>query len=210
MKKLAVALLASSAALSGTAHAAPIVIQSATASSSYPSYEAPFAIDGNTATDWASNGGGATNSFLNLNLGSGFVLNTVTVVDRTSSGGGNGSLSFGTTDYTTSFTLSLYADAGFTTPLQTFTFTKGQPTGSTAAGFTYTSAVPAGLKAQYVRYSVASTNVPGSNPGLAEIGLTGSVPEPATWAMMLLGFGMVGFGLRSRSAGKVNTRVAFG
>ena len=33
------------------------------------------------------------------------------------------------------------------------------------------------------------------------------VPEPATWAMMLLGFGMVGFGLRSRS--NVATRVAY-
>ena len=25
-----------------------------------------------------------------------------------------------------------------------------------------------------------------------------AVPEPATWAMMLAGFGMIGFGLRSR------------
>lgn len=37
-----------------------------------------------------------------------------------------------------------------------------------------------------------------------------AVPEPATWAMMLLGFGMVGFGLRRRQASKVTTRVAFG
>ena len=37
--------------------------------------------------------------------------------------------------------------------------------------------------------------------------ITVSVPEPATWAMMLLGFGMVGFGLR-RSARRT-TRVAF-
>ena len=36
-----------------------------------------------------------------------------------------------------------------------------------------------------------------------------AVPEPATWAMMLLGFGMVGFGLRSRRNGKVTTKVAF-
>lgn len=35
-----------------------------------------------------------------------------------------------------------------------------------------------------------------------------AVPEPATWAMMLLGFGMVGFGLRRRAA-RVTTRVAF-
>jgi hypothetical protein len=34
-----------------------------------------------------------------------------------------------------------------------------------------------------------------------------SVPEPATWGMMMLGFGMIGYGLRSRR--KVTTRVAF-
>lgn len=34
-----------------------------------------------------------------------------------------------------------------------------------------------------------------------------ALPEPATWAMMMLGFGLVGAGLRRRS--KVTTRVAF-
>ena len=34
-----------------------------------------------------------------------------------------------------------------------------------------------------------------------------AVPEPMTWAMMVLGFGMAGFGLRRR--GKVTTRVSF-
>lgn len=34
-----------------------------------------------------------------------------------------------------------------------------------------------------------------------------AVPEPATWAMMLAGFGMVGMGLRSR--GKVRTAVTY-
>ena len=33
------------------------------------------------------------------------------------------------------------------------------------------------------------------------------VPEPATWAMMLIGFGMIGFGLRRRE--KVTTRVRY-
>ena len=37
---------------------------------------------------------------------------------------------------------------------------------------------------------------------------TAAVPEPATWALMLTGFGMVGFGLRRRSA--VKTTVSFG
>lgn len=39
------------------------------------------------------------------------------------------------------------------------------------------------------------------------VSLVGSVPEPATWAMMLLGFGMIGFGLRYRRSG-TTARVA--
>lgn len=35
----------------------------------------------------------------------------------------------------------------------------------------------------------------------------GAVPEPATWAMMLAGFGMIGFAARKRSA--VKTTVSF-
>lgn len=36
-----------------------------------------------------------------------------------------------------------------------------------------------------------------------------AVPEPGTWAMMMLGFGIVGFGLRSRRKGTVTTRIAY-
>jgi len=35
-----------------------------------------------------------------------------------------------------------------------------------------------------------------------------AVPEPATWAMMLIGFGAIGFAMRRRNA--VKTRVAYG
>jgi hypothetical protein len=36
----------------------------------------------------------------------------------------------------------------------------------------------------------------------------GAVPEPATWAMMLLGFGMIGFGLRYRRTGAAKVSFA--
>ncbi|MDB5582883.1 MAG: hypothetical protein JWR80_8059, partial [Bradyrhizobium sp.] len=37
---------------------------------------------------------------------------------------------------------------------------------------------------------------------------TVALPEPATWAMMLMGFGMVGFGLRSRRKQQVGVAYA--
>lgn len=46
----------------------------------------------------------------------------------------------------------------------------------------------------------------GQPTGLLVTNLTGSVPEPATWALMVLGFGMVGFGLRYR---RQNSTVRF-
>jgi hypothetical protein len=41
----------------------------------------------------------------------------------------------------------------------------------------------------------------------ANVAAVAAVPEPATWAMMMLGFGMVGFGLRRRS--NVKTSVSY-
>ena len=53
------------------------------------------------------------------------------------------------------------------------------------------------------------TGVP-ANGGRAVFDVqTAAVPEPATWAMTLMGFGMVGFGLRARRNGKVSTRIAY-
>jgi len=39
--------------------------------------------------------------------------------------------------------------------------------------------------------------------------LTGAVPEPATWAMMILGMGAVGFVMRRNRQSKVSTTVRF-
>ena len=49
-------------------------------------------------------------------------------------------------------------------------------------------------------YSVAGGASYGANRlGTVNVGaVTGAVPEPATWAMMLLGFGFMGFALRNR------------
>lgn len=41
----------------------------------------------------------------------------------------------------------------------------------------------------------------------ASVTLASAVPEPATWAMMMVGFGVLGFGLRRRNA--ADSRVSF-
>lgn len=51
-------------------------------------------------------------------------------------------------------------------------------------------------------YSFGGTSAPtpvGSNLAFTLFGTPSAVPEPSTWAMMLLGFGMMGFAMRSRA-----------
>ena len=51
-----------------------------------------------------------------------------------------------------------------------------------------------------------SSGICDANFRFTTVAATGAVPEPATWAMMILGFGLVGGTLRSR---RHKTRVAF-
>jgi len=51
------------------------------------------------------------------------------------------------------------------------------------------------------------SNIAGTFSQIVPTSVTASVPEPATWAMMLAGFAMVGFGLRSRR--KQTVRVTY-
>jgi hypothetical protein len=53
---------------------------------------------------------------------------------------------------------------------------------------------------------VGTYNLAITGPGTVNFPAAAGVPEPATWAMMLLGFGGVGFAMRRRS---VTTRVRF-
>jgi hypothetical protein len=72
--------------------------------------------------------------------------------------------------------------------------------------------------AQYVNFagtngSLINTVSFSNNPATdafesANFSVTAPVPEPATWAMMLVGFGGIGFAMRRRKS-KVTTNVAF-
>lgn len=74
--------------------------------------------------------------------------------------------------------------AGFSSNA-TLSFLSG---GVTIGGFNYA-----------VTNSPLSINPPSSNAGVTTIqGRVTAVPEPATWAMMLLGFGGIGFAMRRR------------
>lgn len=72
--------------------------------------------------------------------------------------------------------------------------------------------------AQYVGFTgtngtlintVSFSNIPSQDAfEAANFSVTAAVPEPATWAMMLVGFGGIGFAMRRRKS-KVTTNVAF-
>jgi hypothetical protein len=187
------------------ASAAAIVIKGVSASTSYPTYDAANAIDGNVDTDWASLSQG-NNSRLIVDLGSLYQLDSGTFIDRISSGGANGPPpKYGTTDFTTAFSFATCADSLCSSIGPALNFTKQTPTVSSVSAFTFDANLT-GLTGRYFLYSVTAAN--GSNPGLSELSLTGSaVPEPATWAMLLLGFGLIGFAMRKRS--NVRTTVSY-
>lgn len=56
-------------------------------------------------------------------------------------------------------------------------------------------------------YFGVTDGVYSDNTGAFTINISQAVPEPATWAMMLMGFGMIGFGLRSYQ--RKSTKVTY-
>ena len=140
---------------------------------------------------------------MQLDLGAIYTLNSAAVTDRVTSGGGNNGFVGGLFDFTTQYSLTGYTDAGFTTIIGGPIIVNVALPGSnpvSPAGF-LSAANLGGLTTRYVLYSVLATQ--GGNPGLSNISFDGqlaggTVPEPASWAMLLTGFGLVGFAARRR------------
>ena len=194
--------VAASIALSTAAAAATIVPVSATGSTFFPGYADSSAIDANALSDWASFSQGNA-STLRLDLGAVYALSSASVTDRVTSGGGNNGFVGGRFDFTTQYSLAGYTDASFTTLIGTPIVVNVALPGAdpaSPAGFLTTPAL-GGLSTRYVLYSVLAAQ--GVNPGLSNISFEGrlaggAVPEPSAWAMLLAGFGMVGFAARRR------------
>ena len=199
------AVVATTGVAQATTVITPTVVGSSGSYSGYPDIDAADQGPGSDVTDWASASQGV-NSFLNLDLGALYTLAGFTATDRVTSGGINGGFVGGLTDFTTAFTLQVFTDATFLTPLSgILSFNHTAPVGPTQpSDFAFTGGL-GNIQAQYVQYHVTATS--GANPGLSNINFT-AVPEPATWGMMLIGFGLAGGAMRSRRKGATQTAIA--
>jgi hypothetical protein len=190
------------AGLATAASAVTITPVSATASSAFSGYGANFAIDGLANTDWASNSEGV-GSTIYFDLGGLWDITSTSVTDRVTSGSANGTFAYGVSDFSTGYTVEFYSDVAGTNLVGSFAyFTLPVPVSPTSpADFRIITPISFnGIRS--VRYVVDGTNG-GVNPGISEISFEGTraqgvVPEAATWAMLIAGFGLVGAAARRR------------
>lgn len=86
----------------------------------------------------------------------------------------------------------------------------GAINGTTRSSLGFTTNLTAGqhiLSLQVVRPFAPGVGLRSQYFDNASLNFTAAVPEPATWAMLVTGFGVVGFGMRRRR--KTSTGVAF-
>jgi choice-of-anchor C domain-containing protein len=99
----------------------------------------------------------------------------------------------GNPDAGASTKVAVVTDGGTTT---TYDFLQGANTKSSMGWTMHTFNFKATGENATLTFSSAEENAYG--PALDNVSIFGAVPEPATWAMMIVGFGVVGASLRNR------------
>jgi len=142
----------------------PTIINSSPA---FAGFEVPFFTDGDTSTDYASNGGGV-GTFVDFDFGRRVTIADVLYTDRTSSGGANGSGAGGSQNNVTGYDL-IFSDDNTFPPGNRRTVSVNSP-GHANTDAPATINCGPGLTVRYVRFRVTAINAgsPG-NVGGAEI-----------------------------------------
>jgi choice-of-anchor C domain-containing protein len=99
----------------------------------------------------------------------------------------------GNPDAGSSTKVAVVTDGGTTS---TYDFLQGANSKSSMGWTTHTFNFKATGENATLTFSSAEENAYG--PALDNVSISGAVPEPATWAMMIVGFGVVGASLRNR------------
>jgi hypothetical protein len=161
---------------------------------------------------WINPDNGPANAYITIDLGAAYSLTGFELFNTHN--GNYGDRGTGAFTIIGGNSISDLGGGNFTLTGTTFILANGtlsaSPVSGALAGQNFASLNNGAFRyLQFLPTGVASANGAccGSNVyGLNELRVS-AVPEPATWAMMLAGFGLMGFGLRRRA--KQTVRVAF-
>jgi len=168
--------------------------------------QAALVLVGTFSGNQCTGGGPITNCFA-----SGTTAGTGALSNAPGATGSPGILGLDGTGSMTGFTDSLltgnvlsYSYTGSTTAHYIGLFNGGSAVGCTAGVNCFNNTYLLFYSSDPITSGTISLNSYFQNSGISHVDLfdTGSVPEPASWAMMLLGFGGIGLAMRRRAKAK--------